>query len=37
MKDINTIAKQLNMTPNAISLRILRAREKLKEKWKEEN
>lgn len=30
MKDINTIAAQLNLTPNAVSLRILRARKKLK-------
>ena len=30
MKDINTIAKQLNLTTNAISLRILRAKKKLK-------
>ncbi|MGL4106899.1 sigma-70 family RNA polymerase sigma factor [Clostridium sp. LP20] len=30
MKDITTISNQLNLTPNAVSLRILRARKKLR-------
>ncbi|MBS5927429.1 MAG: hypothetical protein KIC66_10140 [Clostridium sp.] len=36
-KDIKEISKLYNMTPNAVKLRILRARTKLSKLMKEEN